>query len=154
MKIRIIGLSDDLHLLVEQINSALWDASNEMSKYDAESLEAYLQRQDTIFLACHDSEGTLLGIASSRIEMKPYGKEFWLYVDEVDVCTDQRRKGAAKLIMRRLIEIAEDHDCEELWLGAEAENLPANALYRSLDPDEVSNVIGYTYEMDDEGADA
>ena len=55
--------------------------------------------------------------------------------------------------MRSLIEIAKAHECDELWLGAEADNFPANALYRSLDPDEVSNVVGYTYEMD-EGDDA
>lgn len=150
MNTQIVNLDDDLHRLVQQINSASWDESNEMSEYDVESLKAYLHRQDTIFVTCHDSDGTLLGIASSRIEVKPYGQEKWLYVDEVDVCSDKRRKGAGKLIMERLIEIAKVRDCEELWLGTEADNMPANALYRSLDPDDVSNVVGYTYEMDDE----
>jgi aminoglycoside 6'-N-acetyltransferase I len=81
--------------------------------------------------------------------MKPYGKELWLYVDEVDVCANQRKKGAGKLIMQTLIEMAKSVGCEEVWLGTEVENAPANALYRSLDPDEVSTVIGYTYETDE-----
>lgn len=152
MKARTIDLDDDLHRLVNEINSASWDDSNEMSRYDVESLKAYLSRQDTVFVACHaDAEqgGALLGIASSRIELKPYENETWLYVDEVDVCSDQRRKGAGRLIMRALLEIAEERGCKEVWLAAEADNDPANALYRSLNPDEVAKVIGYAYEMDE-----
>lgn len=51
--------------------------------------------------------------------------------------------------MQTLIEIAEREGCEEVWLGAEVKNAPANALYRSLDPDEVTQVIGYTYETNE-----
>ncbi len=89
-----------------------------------------------------------LGIASARLEIKPYDKMRWLYVDEVDVCADQRKKGAGKAIMRKLIEIARDTGCEEVWLGTEVDNQAVNALYRSLDPDDVAQVIGYAYKMD------
>ncbi|NND69708.1 MAG: GNAT family N-acetyltransferase [Halioglobus sp.] len=152
MIVKEITLEDDLDRLVSEINGASWDSANEISDYDAGSLRDYLKRQDTIFITCHenlDKDTVLLGIASSRIEMKPYGRELWLYVDEVDVCADQRQKGAGKRIMQTLIAMAEARGCEEVWLGAEANNGPANALYRSLDPDEVSNVTGYTYETDE-----
>lgn len=151
MKAREITLDDDIHSLVAEINHASWDEANDMSEYDCESLRKYLERTDTVFIACHaepEQGAALLGIASSRIEIKPYRSELWLYVDEVDVCADQREKGAGKLIMQTLIKIAEREGCEELWLGTEVGNAPANALYRSLDPDEVANVIGYTYETD------
>ncbi|TGD76236.1 GNAT family N-acetyltransferase [Mangrovimicrobium sediminis] len=149
MKTQIVTICDDLDHLVQQINCASWDDSNEVCEYDVESMKEYLQRQDTVFVACHDTEGTLLGIASSRIEIKPYGRELWLYVDEVDVCSDKRRKGAAKLIMQTLIGIARTRGCKELWLGAEVDNMPANALYHSLHPDQVASVVGYTYRMKD-----
>ncbi|RUO34862.1 GNAT family N-acetyltransferase [Aliidiomarina soli] len=152
MKAKEITLDDDLHSLVGQINCASWDEANEMSEYDYESLKRYLERSDTIFIACNEEseQGTvLLGIASSRIEMKPYRMDLWLYVDEVDVCVDQRNKGAGKLIMQTLIEIAKKEGCKQVWLGTEVDNAPANALYRSLDPDEVAEVIGYTYETDE-----
>lgn len=152
MKAKEITLDDDLYSLVGEINNASWDEANVMSKYDYESLKRYLERADTIFIACHERSeqgAVLLGIASSRIEMKPYGMELWLYVDEIDVCVDQRQKGAGKLIMQTLIGIAEREGCEEVWLGAEVENASANALYRSLDPDEVTKVIGYTYETNE-----
>lgn len=153
MEVIHISLDDNLDQLVADINGASWDSANDISAndYDADSLKAYLNKQDTIFLACYelaDGKRTLAGIASSRIEIKPYGKEQWLYVDEVDVCTDQRKKGAGTLMMRKLLEIAESTGCEELWLGTEADNTAANALYQSLGPEEVLTFIGYTYDTD------
>ena len=150
--VNVITLSDNLQNIVDEINNASWDGSNEMSPYDIESISAYLERQDTLFVACHDFSSKppkLLGIASSRIEIKPYGKKLWLYVDEVDVCSDQRLKGVGKAIMRKLIEIAREKGCEEVWLGAEAGNAAANALYLSLKPEEVTQVVGYTFETNE-----
>lgn len=152
IEISIITADDDLDGLVAEINHAAWDEANEMSAYDAASLEVYLQRQDTLFVACHDNSNgqrRFMGMASCRFEMKPYDQSRWLYVDEVDVCADQRQKGAGKAIMQKLIELAEQAGCEELWLGTEVDNAAANALYRSLEPDEVSQVIGYTFETDE-----
>jgi len=147
----VVTREDDLRRLVEEINSASWDEANEMTEFDADALAEYLDRQDTVFVACHELIGAdriLLGIASSRLEMKPYGRERWLYVDEVDVCADQRRKGAGKAIMRKLLEIAAEARCEELWLGTEPDNRAANALYRSLGPDSVDLFVGYTFEFE------
>ena len=149
MEVVVVTIQDDLSKLVEEINQASWDASNDISEYDEEALRAYLSRQDTVFVVCYETSTeyrTLMGIASSRIEMKPYGNEHWLYVDEVDVCADQRQKSAGKLIMQKLLEIAEENGCKELWLGAEVDNHPANALYKSLNPDTISEVVGYTYK--------
>ena len=149
-----ITLDDDLDLLVDEINQTRWDDANEMGIYQAEHLRAYLQKQDTVFVACHEMHDgqeptrTLLGFASARIEMKPYDMEFWLYVDEVDVGADHRRKGAGKKIMQCLIEIADEQNCEEVWLGTEVDNIPARGLYRSLSPSEEEEFVGYTFELD------
>jgi ribosomal protein S18 acetylase RimI-like enzyme len=147
--VSVITIHDDLQRLVNEINQASWDDANDMSDYEALALQAYLEREDTLFVACHDVDGdrTLLGIASSRLEVKPYDGSRWLYVDEVDVCADQRRKGAGKAIMRKLIEFAEAAGCEEVWLGTEVDNHAANALYRSLDPAEAEKFMGYTFEI-------
>ena len=51
--------------------------------------------------------------------------------------------------MRKLIEIADENDCDEVWLGAEAENSLANSFYESLEPDSIDAVIGYTFEIED-----
>ncbi len=149
--VTVITSKDNLQQIVNEINQASWDDANDMSVYDAESLFAYLEHPDTLFISCYEfsnDERTLLGIASSRIEIKPYEKKRWLYVDEVDVCSDQRQKGAGKAMMQKLIEIARESGCEELWLGTEIENVPANALYRSLKPNDIASVVGYTYVTD------
>ncbi|MBX3706737.1 MAG: GNAT family N-acetyltransferase [Pseudomonadales bacterium] len=141
----------DLDTLVEEINTASWDEANGLAVYDAGALRAYLELDGTVFLACHElSDGarTLLGIASGRLEMKPYGGERWLYVDEVDVRIDQRRKGAGSALMNRMFATARAAGCTEVWLGTEVDNVAANALYRSLDPDEIAQVVGYTWALD------
>jgi len=143
-----ITTDDNLLQLVAEINQALWDHTNDMSVFDVEALTAYLKRQDTLFVACHDiteADRTFMGMASARLEIKPYHGARWLYVDEVDVCSDQRQKGAGKAIMRKLIEFANEAGCEEVWLGTESDNHAANALYRSLGPDDIAQIVGYTY---------
>ena len=147
--VKHITPSDDLRSLVDEINRASWDDANDMAVYEIDALSAYLHCQDCIFVACHEvvaTGRTLLGIASSRLELKPYENERWLYVDEVDVCVDQRRKGAGKAIMRKLIEVAKDAGCNEVWLGTEVDNDAANVLYRSLNPDSIEQFVGYTFK--------
>ncbi len=150
ISVKVLARDDDLQQLVNEINSASWDDANGMSTYDAEALSDYLDHQGTVFVVCHDTIGdhsTLLGLGSARLEVKPYGRERWLYVDEVDVCSDQRQKGAGKAIMKKFIDIAIESESDEVWLGTESDNHAANALYRSLNPDDVAQVIGYTYEI-------
>ena len=150
MEVKAITLEDDLEQLVTEVNEASWDEDNAISPYDVVALTAYLERQDTVFIACHDHSGgspSLLGMASARIEIKPYGNQRWLYVDEVDVCANQRQRGAGKRMMEELLEIADREGCKELWLATETDNLAANRLYQSLDPDEATEIIGYAYKQ-------
>ena len=144
-----ITRSDDLEALVTLINSAEWDEDNDVDTYSVAALEAYLCKEDTVFIAacCTDGEKELVGMASGRIELKPYDHMKWLYIDEVDTCANQRRKGVGRALMVRLLEIARESDCEEVWLGTESTNVAANALYKSLVPDEVDHVVGYLFEI-------
>jgi aminoglycoside 6'-N-acetyltransferase I len=149
--VREITLSDDLGAVVTQINAATWDEANDMAEYRSDALRAYLGLPGTVFIVCHQSTGTesqFLGMASARLEMKPYDHEKWLYVDEIDVAVDQRRLGAGSAMMNYLLSYAADNDCTELWLGTEIDNQPARSLYQSLDPDESEAFVGFAYEID------
>ena len=115
--VSVITPEYDLERLVADINAAQWDEANEMGVYDVDSLREYLNAPDNVFVACYavaDSVRTLMGFASSRFQLKPYDRERWLYVDEVDVCVDQRQKGAGKAIMTTLINIARANGCAEV----------------------------------------
>ena len=63
--------------LLTKLIRHLWDEANEISTYDPVSLGAYLDRQDTLFVVCHDATATpstFMGMASCRFEIKPYGQ--------------------------------------------------------------------------------
>ncbi len=151
-KVRIVTARDDLESLVADINSAQWDHVNEMQPYAVDALRSYLEVADTIFVCCYLEDGdsrTFAGMASGRLEQKPYAFEKWLYIDEVDTCSDLRKRGVGTALMERLIAIAGENDCEEVWLGAEAENALANSFYESLEPDSIDAVVGYTFEIEE-----
>ena len=151
---KVITLEDNLQTLVEQINDAQWDEANDVQKYAVDALQEYLAKQDTVLVVCYlenDSGNSLAGMASARIEQKPYDFEKWLYIDEVDTCSNFRQNGVGTLIMQKLLEIAEDNGCEEVWLGTETTNTVARRFYESLEPDYIEDVIGYTIELDNSG---
>ena len=92
-------------------------------------------------------EQVLAGMSSGRIEQKPYNFEKWLYIDEVDTCSNHRQKGVGTAMMNALLKCAKDNDCEEVWLGTESDKDVARKFYESLDPDEIDEVVGYTFEL-------
>lgn len=150
-KLTQITLDHNLAAIAQEINSAIWDDANDMGVYDAAALTSYLHSSGSVFIACHevtDDRSKLLGIASARVQLKPYDHERWLYIDEVDVCADQRQRGVGSAIMRKLMEVANEQNCAEVWLGTEVDNKPANALYTALAPSDIEQVVGYTWELD------
>ena len=88
-------------------------------------------------------------MAYGRLEHKPYDFEKWLYIDEVDTCSDLRQRGVGTAMMKWLLQFADENDCDEVWLGTEVENDAANALYKSLRPSSIDAVVGYTFELED-----
>lgn len=149
IEVRRITRSDDLKSLVTLINRAAWDEDNDVDPYSVAALESYLYKDDTVFVVALTTERQqeLVGMASGRIELKPYDHMKWLYIDEVDTCANRRRMGVGRALMLRLLEIARESDCEEVWLGTESDNVAANALYKSLSPDEVDQVVGYLFDI-------
>lgn len=146
MHIERPGPDSDLQYWSAQIHAAEWDDANEIDEpYTAASLRRYLQQATSVFVVAHE-DGTLLGIASASLLLKPWGDCRWLYVDEVDVVVPRRREGVGTAIMQALLAIARDAGCDELWLGTEADNAPAAALYRRIGGEE-AEVLGYTFEF-------
>jgi len=165
LRVNEICMEDDLQALVSQINRATWDEDNDISGYTLESMQTYLVNADTVFLACYAELGhadtvideespsrelssqKLVGIASGRYHLKPYGRSRWLYIDEVDTCSDYRRQGVGSALMARFLELAAENRCEEAWLATESDNLPAQRLYESFDSAEGEAIIGYAFDM-------
>jgi len=152
LEIKFIGLDDNLRELVRQIDLSEWDGDNEIDKNDftSESLEAYLCKQDTIFVICYlitNDVRNFAGMASARIEHKPSNFSKWLYIDELDVCSSYRHQGVGTALMRGLFESGKKNNCEEIWLAAETDKLIPNKFYKSLKPDAIDSVTGYTFKQ-------
>ncbi len=148
---KFLTAGDNLASVVNDINSAQWDAANEMGEYSVDGLEYYLQQADTLFVVCYvslESGDRFAGIASGRILTKPYDRMRWLYIDEVDTVANLRKCGVGSTMMNLLLNYASEHELEEVWLGTEAENMPARKLYESLKPDYIDSVVGFTFELD------
>lgn len=150
LDVRRLSPDDDLAAVVEHINAAHWDEANDVQLHEAKALRGFLEIPDTVFLVCYlfeDGAERFAGMASGRIEHKPYDQRRWLYVDEVDCCSDLRRRGVGTALMKELLAIARRRGCQEVWLGTEADNVAANRLYGSLDPDINESVQGYTFTL-------
>lgn len=133
------------------INIADWDEGNGIDEYTVDSLRAYLEMPDTFFLVCFQAStgsNQLAGMASGRLQQKPYDYCKWLYIDEIDTCVNFRRQGVGTAMMQELLLLAHENNCEEVWLGAEKSNDVANKFYQSLHPSAVDAVIGYTFELE------
>lgn len=140
-----ITAEDDLQKIVFDIQQAKWVSASEVfpEDYSVEDLKDFLVRTESVFVVAYNAE-QFAGMASAKILNKPSG-DMWLYVDEVDVCENMQRKGVGTALMNYLFQFAKDCGCEEVWLGTEIDNLPANKLYTSLQPSEIQNFVGYTY---------
>ena len=142
-----ISAQDDLNKIVFDIQKAKWIQASEISTedYSVENLNFFLKNAESLFVVAYSNK-QFAGMASAKLLNKPNG-DIWLYIDEVDVCEDKQRQGIGTALMRYLLKFAHESDCDEVWLGTEVDNLPANALYSSLNPSEVQKCIGYTYVL-------
>ncbi len=145
IELKLATINDNLEQIILDIKNSRWSEASEINvaDYSVPDLEDFLKIEENVFILAY-LEGEFAGMASAKLLNKPTGDR-WLYVDEMDVCENKQRKGVGTELMKYLLSFAKDKDCEELWLGTEVDNLPANKLYQSLNPDEVQNFVGYNY---------
>ena len=55
-----------------------------------------------------------------------------LYVDNLGVSPDYRRRGIGRALLEEMTSLGKARGCEDTWLGTEADNEPALALYRKV----------------------
>ncbi len=142
-----IVTEDDIKKIVFDIQQAEWAAASEISAddYSVESLKAFLETPNTVFIIAH-LDGQFAGMASAKLLNKPTG-DLWLYIDEVDVCVNMQKQGVGTEMMQYLLQFASEFGCEEVWIGTEVDNVPANKLYQSLHPTEVEQFVGYAFDL-------
>jgi ribosomal protein S18 acetylase RimI-like enzyme len=94
----------------------------------ADRLAAYLADPGHMLLVAV-AGGQVIGQCAGVIHRHP-DKPTELYVDEVGVTPAWQRRGVATAMMVELFRLGRRRGCEEAWVGTNADNAPAQALYR------------------------
>jgi Acetyltransferases len=89
-------------------------------------------------------QGAVLAFASGTILLHP-DKPPSFFVNEVGTRDEARRRGHASAALAALIAEARRMGCQGIWLGTEADNTAARALYRRLGAEEMP-FIGYGWD--------
>ncbi|MFK7842063.1 MAG: GNAT family N-acetyltransferase [Sphingorhabdus sp.] len=122
--IEVVEITTENQSLMHVVADDLFDAP-----VQSNLLQSYLA-EETHWLVAALLDGVVIGKATAMVHRRP-DKEDELYLDEIDVIPELRRKGIAKMILKKILEMAEDWGCEECWLGTEKDNIPARKLYES-----------------------
>ena len=88
--------------------------------------------------------GQVIGFVSGTVLMHP-DKPNGFFINEVSTAEGFRRQGIATRLMRRIIELARDRGCHEVWLATEGDNTPARSLYRKLAAEETEDIVMYVF---------
>jgi ribosomal protein S18 acetylase RimI-like enzyme len=99
-----------------------------------------------LILAMND--GQAIGMAMAVVHKHP-DKPEELYVDEIGVAPEFRRRGVARLLMDAMVGWGQERGCTEAWLGTEIDNVAARALYRRYAKGQ--KIILYEWEFLDRG---
>ncbi|MCG3134632.1 MAG: hypothetical protein HMLKMBBP_01946 [Planctomycetes bacterium] len=82
-------------------------------------------------LAVAVADGVVVGMTSAIVYVHP-DKPLHMFVNEVGVAPEWRRRGIAKRLVRAVLDRSRELGCTEAWLATEAGNAAACALYASL----------------------
>ncbi len=135
--IRNLG-PEDAHIL-ERVREGTFDHA-----VDPARAWAFLATRVNDIVVALD-RGDVIGFASGTVLMHP-DKPTQFFVQEVGVHEDYRRQGIAARLLERIFDLARDRGCEGIWLGTEADNEPARALYRKLGARETGGLVIYDWD--------
>lgn len=106
---------------------------------------SFLAADDHHLLAAFEDD-TMVGFVSGVETIHPdKGTEMFLY--ELGVHEDHRRRGTARALVSALADLAREHGCYGMWVGVDPDNEAALATYRSAgaEPPEPAVIISWSF---------
>jgi ribosomal protein S18 acetylase RimI-like enzyme len=95
-----------------------------------------------------DNPGTEVAVGFvTGVEMTHPDKGTEMFLYELDVHEDHRRRGIGRALVDSLAELAAARGCYGMWVVTEPDNVPALATYRSAgaEPPEASTILTRTF---------
>jgi ribosomal protein S18 acetylase RimI-like enzyme len=108
-----------------------------------ERLAAYLKNPANLMVLAVIN-GEVVGQVAAVLLHHP-DKPTGLYIDEVGVSPRFQRQGIAKQMMQEMLVWGRELGCEDVWLGTEPENAPAQALYAKFA--EAEPIVIYQWDL-------
>lgn len=134
------------HTLTAETAALLQGAAVFDNPVDPEKLAAFVA--DPGHLLVFATVGSqVAGFASGTLIRHP-DKPVQLFINEVGVSAPFRRRGIARSLCVRLMELGRARGCRSAWLGAEPDDAPANALYRGLGGAGPAGAVIYEWLLD------
>jgi ribosomal protein S18 acetylase RimI-like enzyme len=119
-EVRLVGPDDAA--LFDHVAEDVFD-----EPVDRARLAAYLAEPGHhMVVAIHG--GVIVGQTAAVVHRHP-DKPSELYIDEVGVAPEFRRRGIARRMLESMLDHGKSIGCEEAWVGTEPDNLPARGLY-------------------------
>jgi aminoglycoside 6'-N-acetyltransferase I len=140
---RLTATDTDLAEVATRLNEA--DSEVSLKTFTAKSLKDFLRDPERFYLIGYVGS-QIAGVIHGYALHHPAGVKY-LYIDEVDTMERFRRQGVATAMMKEVFEIGREYGCDEAWLGTEADNDAAKALYLGLKPSEVENGPIYSWKL-------
>lgn len=134
--LRVLGPAD-LDLLLS-VRDGLFDEA-----VDPEQAAAFL-RDPLHEIVMALAGGEAVGFASGTVLLHP-DKPPSMFVNEVGVREEWRRRGIGRAVTERLFTVARARGCRGIWLGTEPDNAEALGLYRGLGGEEAP-FIGFGWD--------
>lgn len=119
---------------------------------DEASAKAFLEDPNHfLVIASLDNKGPVVGFASATRLLHPDKTAFELFINEIGVAPDHRRKGVGKALMKTLREEARKANCRVAWLAVDEDNDTALAFYKSVGGKPPEKQFHVDFDLADEG---
>ena len=99
-----------------------------------------------LFAAIH--EESLIGFASAMHYLHPDKKNPEMWINEIGVIEQFRRKGVARQLISAVQAFAKESNCREVWVLTEPDNVAALKLYESVKQSTRQDVVMFTLPVD------
>lgn len=108
-------------------------------------LEKLLAKDDFVVLVALQEEEVIGGLTAYELPMYKESKpEYFLY--EIAVAPAHRQQGIARALIETLKKLAVEKGMEEMYVGTEMDNMPAQNLYASTGGKR-ENIAWYVYPL-------
>lgn len=97
---------------------------------DAERLARFLAEPRHLMVLAVSADGRVVGQARAIVHLSP-DQEDELYIDNMGVAPEFQRRGLGGRMLDQLLAWGRERGLEYAWLGTEADNVAARALYAS-----------------------